>query len=118
MKAEESMDKDIKGTDLFEAVRDYLAEANPEALLADGLENALVGACDRFGQQTLAAYDYDKCIEILAKEIAKDMKTSDIYDLEDDPYTLAIETFDYNTIGAWMGDNTPVFIKLKFEEYM
>ena len=63
----------------FEAVREYLEEVNPEAMLFDGLEDALVGTCDRIGQPTLAAYDYDKCIEILAK----DMTDSDDDDLSD-----------------------------------
>ena len=88
----------------FEAVREYLEEVNPEAMLFDGLEDALVGTCDRIGQPTLAAYDYDKCIEILAK----DMTDSD----DDDPYTMAVEYFDFNVIGAFIGESTPVFIRL------
>ena len=88
----------------FEAVREYLEEVNPEAMLFDGLEDALVGTCDRIGQPTLAAYDYDKCIEILAK----DMTDSD----DDDPYTMAVEYFDFNVIGAYIGESTPVFIRL------
>ena len=88
----------------FEAVREYLEEVNPEAMLFDGLEDALVGTCDRIGQPTLAAYDYDKCIEILAK----DMTDSD----DDDPYTMAVEYFDFNVIGAYIGESTPVFIRI------
>ena len=88
----------------FEAVREYLEEVNPEAMLFDGLEDALVGTCDRIGQPTLAAYDYDMCIEILAK----DMTDSD----DDDPYTMAVEYFDFNVIGAYIGESTPVFIRL------
>lgn len=92
----------------FEAIREYLAEMNPEALLADGLENALVGVCDRFGQNTLAAYDYDKCIEIFSKDIASD----DTLEEDDDPHTMAVEHFDFNVIGSWVGENTPVFIRI------
>ena len=73
-------------------------------MLFAGLEDALVGTCDRIGQPTLAAYDYDKCIEILAK----DMTDSD----DDDPYTMAVEYFDFNVIGAYIGESTPVFIRL------
>lgn len=102
------MDKKITGNDSFEAVRDYLAEINPEALLADGLENALIAVCDRFGQPTLAAYDYDKCIEIFANDIADD----DTLEEDDDPHTMAVEHFDYNVIGGWLGDHTPVFIRI------
>ena len=73
-----------------------LAEENPEALLADGLEDALLGICERFGQPPLAAYDYDQCIAILAQEMT---------------WEEAVEYFEFNTLGAWMGENTPVFIR-------
>ena len=108
---EDSMEKENKDEPLnptFETVRDYLADINPEALLADGLEDALVGVCDRFGQPTLAAYEYDKCIEIIAKDIASD----DTLEEDDDPHTMAVEHFDFNVIGGWVGDCTPVFIRL------
>ena len=44
----EKENKDEPLNPTFETVRDYLADINPEALLADGLEDALVGVCDRF----------------------------------------------------------------------
>jgi hypothetical protein len=76
--------------------RELLSEINPEALLADGFD-ALVGVCYRFGQPPLAAYDYEKCIQILMKDCSEEE---------------SIEYFEYNTLGAWMGENTPVFLKL------
>ena len=102
----EKKDEPLKST--FDVIRDYLGETNPEALLADGLEDALVGVCDRFGQPTLAAYDYDKCIEVIAKDIASDETLEE----DDDPHTLAVEHFDFNVIGGWAGESTPVFIRL------
>ena len=38
----------------------------------------------------------------------------DDLDIEDDedPYEMAVEWFDYNVIGAWMGDTTPLYIKV------
>jgi hypothetical protein len=47
-------------------------------------------------------YDEDKCIDILV---------NDGMDLED-----AIEYFDYNTKGAFIGDRTPIFIKRLFDK--
>ena len=76
---------------------EILAEENSEALLADGFEEAFVGICHRFGQPSLAAYDYNKCIEILMRDMTEEE---------------AIEYFDYNTLGAWMGEHTPVFLTL------
>lgn len=83
-----------------ESGTEALAEENPEAMLADGFEEAYIGICRRFGQEALAAYDYEKCIEILMK---RDRMTR-----ED-----AEEHFEYNVIGAWVGDGTPVYIKVQ-----
>jgi len=66
--------------------------------LADGFDDALVGTTiSAFGRKQVALYDYDKCILILMHD--NHMK-------EDD----AIEYFDYNVIGAWVGEGTPIFI--------
>jgi hypothetical protein len=78
------------------AVLNELSETNPDALLADGLKEAFIGICHRFGQPPLASYDYNKCLEILARDMT----------IEE-----AMEYFEYNTLGAWMGENTPVFIQ-------
>jgi len=79
-----------------------LREENPEALLANGFEAAFVGICRRFGQPPLALYDRRKCLAILMAD-----GTS-----EDD----AEEYFEFNTIGAWMGENTPCFADLDGEK--
>lgn len=75
-----------------------------DLLLADGLEDAFLGIAMRFGQTgPISAYDYEKCLEILMK----DGMTRD----------EAIEYFEFNIIGAWVGDGTPIFIQtLKLEE--
>jgi len=78
-------------------IADHIGEINPEARLADGFEEAYIGICERFGQDALAAYDYEKCIRILMDRDGMD---------EDE----AIEYFDFNVIGAWAGEGTPVFI--------
>lgn len=76
---------------------DYLAEINPEALLADGFEDALIGYCERCGTQPLAVYDVDKCIKIL---VERDGMTDE----------EAWDYFSYNVLGAYMGTNTPMFL--------
>jgi hypothetical protein len=72
-----------------------IAEQNPDAILADGFENAIIGTCHRFGQEPVVAYDYEKCIEILMKDLSRE---------------AAEEYFQFNIIGAWVGEYTPVFI--------
>jgi len=80
-----------------------LSEENPEALLADGLDLAYIGVCQRFGQPPVAAYDYDKVIEIL---MTRDGMT----------YEEAVEFFDFNIIGGWHGENTPVYIQRESQD--
>lgn len=66
------------------------------ALLADGFEDALIGYGFRFNHP-VAIYDYDKCLEVL---VLRDQMTPD----------EAIEYFDFNVIGAYVGESTPVYI--------
>jgi len=66
------------------------------ALLADGFEEALVGFGYRFSHP-VAIYDYNRCIEVL-------MNRDGMTDEE------AIEFFDFNVSGAYVGESTPVFL--------
>jgi hypothetical protein len=79
-----------------EEIIEKLKEVNESALLADGLEGALFGICNRFGQNPLAAYDMEKIFKI--------------YMDEGMTYDEAVEYFEFNVIGAWVGEDTPVFI--------
>ena len=81
---------------LAKQVREILEEENPEARLMDGFDEALIGVARRCGQPTLAVYDYDKCIDILSREMS-----------EDD----AVEYFEFNCAGAWVGPHTPVILQ-------
>jgi hypothetical protein len=80
-----------------ERIREWVAQRNPMALLADGLEDAFIGIAERCGQQALPVYDAWKCVEIL---IARDKMDPD----------EAMEFFQFNTLGAWMGEGTPLFL--------
>ena len=94
------------------SIREWIAEYNEEALLADGVEEAIVGVCERIGHNTVVAYDREKCINILVEDFAESITTMDMDD--DDPdrdlYEEAEEYFSYNVIGSYVGENTPVFI--------
>jgi hypothetical protein len=76
---------------------EQVAEYNEEALIIDGFDEALMGVAERINLTPVAAYNVDKILEIL---IERDGMTSD----------EALEYFEYNIIGAWMGENTPIFI--------
>lgn len=81
---------------------DIIHEQNPEAVTADGFESAIIGVANRFGMEPVVAYDYDKCIEVLVK---RDGMT----------YEEAIEFFEFNVTGAWVGEGTPVFVSTRLE---
>jgi hypothetical protein len=68
-----------------------------EALVCDGLDEAIIGVAERINLGPVVAYDVDKIIKILME---RDGMTD-----ED-----ALEYFYYNIQGAWMGEGSPVFI--------
>ena len=80
-------------------ILERLREEEPETLLADGFEAAFAGTVQVFGKPTLALYDREKCIEIL---MVRDGMTFD----------QAVEFFDFNVAGAFMGEHTPAFAVL------
>jgi len=70
-----------------------------ECLLAAGYDSALVGITE--GSNPVAVYDTDLCIKCLMEE--------DNMSRED-----AVEHFYYNTVGAYVGEKTPIYIR-KYE---
>jgi hypothetical protein len=79
------------------ALRAWIAEFNPDALMADGFEEAIIGVGERCSQMGLVVYDAEKCLEILQERDGMD-------------YEEAYEYFSFNTLGSWVGDNTPLFV--------
>ena len=77
----------------------YLEDVYPEVLKADGFDDAIIGIAEGwFGdsQHAVLAYDYDKCIDILVAQ-GSTREEADEY-------------FSFNTLGAYVGEHTPVFI--------
>jgi hypothetical protein len=97
-------------------IKELIAERNEEALMCNGFDEAIIGTAERINLGPVVAYDVDKIIEILMK----DMEVSE-EDLDDDEtiesrkYIDALEYFEYNIKGAWMGEYTPVFIETLIE---
>lgn len=77
--------------------QDRITMVNPEALTADGFDDAIIGIAHKFNH-AVVAYDWDKCIQVLM-DGGMD-------------YTDALEYFTFNTIGAWVGENTPIFVEV------
>jgi hypothetical protein len=68
-----------------------------QLLKADGFDEAILGVGRRCGQPNLLVYDYHKCCEILVK---RDKMT----------YEEAEEFMEFNVVGAWVGESTPIFV--------
>lgn len=97
--------------------REEIGEYNEEALLCDGFDEAIIGIAERINLGPVVAYDVDKIIEILMKDV--DVDDSDLEEgesIENRKYQIAYEYFEYNIKGAWMGEYTPVFITKSSED--
>ena len=76
---------------------DQLTEYEEDKVLyADGFEEAFIGTVSRCNQPTIAAYDTDKCISILMRQGMS--------------HEEAWEYFQFNVIGAYVGEYTPCFV--------
>ena len=80
-----------------EKLEEWVSDFNEQALFADGFEDAIIGVAERCGMAAVIVYDSEKCIDILMK---RDGMSRD----------EAIEFFNFNTLGAYMGVNTPLFL--------
>tara|TARA_A100000172_G_scaffold22527_1_gene12815 strand:- start:4290 stop:4517 length:228 start_codon:yes stop_codon:yes gene_type:complete len=65
-------------------------------MLAVGFEEALIGYGNQFNNY-LAIYDREKCIDILMERDGMDIEEAEEY-------------FEYNVQGAYVGEETPVFL--------
>ena len=77
--------------------KEYIELAAPEAMKADGYDDCIVGIGHRCGSTAVLVYDIDIVI-------AKIMKR-DKCDYED-----ALDFFEYNIGGAYVGEGTPLFM--------
>ena len=66
-------------------------------LQADGFDKAIIGVGYRCGQPDIIVYDAEKCVKILMDQGMTEEE--------------AIDYFDYNVVGAWVGEETPIFVR-------
>lgn len=67
-----------------------------EAVIFEGLDSALVGFARRCGLPSVAVYSEEKVLEILE---GQGMSPED-----------AREFYEFNVVGAYVGEETPVFL--------
>ena len=71
--------------------------ADKRLVKANGLEEAIIGVGSRMNMPDVLIYSYNKCVKIFMEK-------------EGWTHEEAIEWMDYNVVGAWVGDTTPIFV--------
>jgi len=85
-------------------IREELAgEWGTELLFLSGgeFDEAIIGVSERIGDEPVVAYDTTKIVEILSRSMTVDE---------------AYEYFEFNILGAYVGEKTPVFITTAFKQ--
>ena len=78
---------------------EVLADANPDALFMDGLDEAIIGiTVGQSGMSYVVVYDEQKIIEILMED--EELSEEDAWDY-----------YGFNVQGAYVGENTPIIVK-------
>lgn len=85
-----------------EQINEYLEQIDESALLIDGADAALLGFTNRVNSPLLAVYDYDKLVNVFIDDGMS--------------YEDAVEWVDFNIVGAWLGDQTPIIVMPIIEE--
>ena len=76
-------------------IEEYTMAAELPLLFLDGYDDAIIGISRQFNS-TSVLYDKDKIIE----KLCDDMSFED-----------ALEYFEYNIVGAYVGEHTPTFLE-------
>ena len=78
-----------------ELLQGYMDAGEP-LLKMDGFDDCIAGVVERFGQEPIVCYDKSKVIDQMISEGMTEEE--------------AVEFFEYNQIGAWVGERTPCFL--------
>ena len=79
-----------------EDILDQFGDDAETMLFADGFDDAIVGVGSAFGGDLCAIYDIDAIVESLMKQGMD--------------YAEALEHFDFNIAGSYLGEQTPIFM--------
>jgi hypothetical protein len=71
-----------------------ISEDYPDLLTIDGFDEAVIGVVERAGLLAVC-YDRNKIISILMRDMNE---------------TEAVEYYEFNILGAYMGEATPVYL--------
>ena len=86
-------------SDAIEEFLEDFSSMNEDALYPTDLKDAVIGMVERFGMRPQILLDRDKCLSIFMERDGMDCEEAEEY-------------FEFNTIGAWVGEGTPCFATL------
>ena len=81
-------------------IETYYSDYTDKILLADGFDDAFIGLGENANGNPVAVYSVEKCLEILEEQ----------FNDQDDPEGDAIDYFEFNVRGSYVGEFTPMFI--------
>lgn len=84
-------------------IANALSMRDEETLLMDNFDEAFVGFSQRINEPLLAVYSYEKMVQVC---VERDGMT----------YDEATEYIEYNCIGAWVGERTPIIVQNPFDD--
>lgn len=78
-------------------IREFLAEQyGKDLLFADGYDDCICGVIERYGMPCVVCYDIEKIISnIMSESFSREE---------------AMEHFNYNILGSYVGEYTPCFL--------
>jgi len=85
-------------------VTELIENLGDEAVLMDGFDDCIIGVLERFGMDSIVLYDKQKVIEKLMKESSAPDELGDL------AMEQALEYYEYNMLGSWIGERTPGFV--------
>lgn len=77
--------------------RKEISDLDPEILLFDGFDEAIVGVASRCGQPLIAVYGMGRMVRVL---VDRDGLTEE----------EAVEHLEFNVLGGWLGERTPAVL--------
>jgi hypothetical protein len=78
-----------------ETLDQYCDDNDLEMRVMDGLDEAIVGFAQQASKDAVAVYSYGKILSILQRDMS---------------YDDAVEHFEFNIAGAWVGESTPMVL--------
>ena len=71
-----------------------ISEEHPDLLTLDGFDEAIIGVVERI-DLLVVCYDKQKILKILSRDMSE---------------MQALEYYEFNILGAYMGEATPVYL--------